>query len=86
MMERIIRDRVILEANIFLDYKTTVRGVSTITGISKSTIHKDFVENLKEIDLVMYHKVKAQLKQNKDERHIRGGQATKELYKNKKSR
>ena len=74
-MDNNLKNRVITEANIFLDNKTTVRGVSKKIGISKSTVHKDFIERLKEIDLFLY---------NKDIRHLRGGQATKEYYENKK--
>ena len=83
-MDNNLKNRVITEANIFLDNKTTVRGVSKKIGISKSTVHKDFIERLKEIDLFLYNKVIEQLKYNKDIRHLRGGQATKEYYENKK--
>lgn len=83
-MDNNLKNRVITEANIFLENKTTVRGVSKKIGISKSTVHKDFIERLKEIDLFLYNKVIEQLKYNKDIRHLRGGQATKEYYENKK--
>ncbi len=79
-MESSIKMRVVKEAEIFLEKKTTVRGVASILGISKSTVHKDFIERLKEIDNVLYYKVMELLQYNKDVRHIRGGQATKKLY------
>ena len=72
------------EAIIYLKYKTTVRGVSMLTGVSKSTIHNDFTKRLIDIDLNMYKEVMKQLQYNKDVRHIRGGQATKEIYMKKK--
>lgn len=79
-MDYILRERVLKEANIFLEYKTTVRGVSRKVGVSKSTVHKDFIEKLKEIDISIYNEVMELLKYNKEVRHIRGGQATKEIY------
>ena len=84
-MEYNIRKRIMNEAIIYLKYKTTVRGVSMLTGVSKSTIHNDFTKRLIDIDLNMYKEVMKQLQYNKDVRHIRGGQATKEIYM-KKSR
>lgn len=83
-MEYNIRKRIMNEAIIYLKYKTTVRGVSMLTGVSKSTIHNDFTKRLIDIDLNMYKEVMKQLQYNKDVRHIRGGQATKEIYMKKK--
>lgn len=83
-MDNYVRNRVLKEAEIFLNNMTTVRGVSKIMGISKSTIHKDFIERLEYIDKSIYFKVIEQLKYNKDIRHIRGGQATKKLYEGRK--
>jgi len=83
-MDKDVRDRVIEEAKCFIDMKTTVRGVSKILGISKSTVHKDFVERLETINYDLYQKVIYLLKYNKDVRHIRGGQATKKLYEDKR--
>ncbi len=83
-MDYISRKRVIKEAEIFLEHSTTVRGVAKIIGISKSTVHKDFIERLESIDVDLYNKVMELLKYNKDVRHIRGGQATKKLYEEKK--
>ena len=79
-----VRNRVLKEAEVFLENKTTVRGVSKILGISKSTIHKDFIERLEFIDKELYLRVIDLLKYNKDVRHIRGGQATKKLYEGRK--
>ena len=83
-MDNIMRERVLEEATIFIENKTTVRGVAKIIGVSKSTIHKDFIEKLENIDFNLYGKVMELLKYNKDIRHIRGGQATKKLYEGKK--
>ena len=59
----------------------TVRAAAQRFGISKSTVHKDLTERLKEWDRVLYLQVKAVLEKNKAERHLRGGEATRIKYK-----
>ena len=49
-------------------------------GISKSTVHIDVTKRLYDIDRILYDQVKAVLEINKAQRHIRGGNATKEKY------
>ncbi len=63
-----------------IENKQTVRGAAKAFGISKSTVHKDVTERLKKVNKALYLQVKSLLEQNKAERHIRGGQATKEKY------
>ncbi len=63
-----------------LENKQTVRGAAKAFGISKSTVHKDVTERLRKLNKPLYLQVKILLEQNKAERHIRGGQATKEKY------
>lgn len=63
-----------------IENKQTVRGAAKAFGISKSTVHKDVTERLKKVNKLLYLQVKTLLEQNKAERHIRGGQATKEKY------
>ncbi|MCD7723013.1 MAG: sporulation transcriptional regulator SpoIIID [Clostridiales bacterium] len=58
----------------------TVRRAGTVFGISKSTVHIDVTKRLYEIDRELYYGVKKVLEENKAERHIRGGKATKEKY------
>ena len=58
----------------------TVRQTASESGISKSTVHKDVTEKLKEIDPGLYSEVKQVLEKNRNERHIRGGEATKVKY------
>ena len=64
-----------------IENKATVRETEKKFGISKSTVHKDLSERLKRINYSLYQQVYAILQQNKAERHIRGGLATKEKYK-----
>ena len=65
--------------------KTTVRKTAEYFGLSKSTVHKDAAERLKKTDQELYERVRAVLEKNKAERHLRGGEATKIKYQNKKT-
>ncbi len=58
----------------------TVRSTASVFGISKSTVHKDVTEKLKCIDIGLYNEVKRVLNENKAQRHIRGGEATRKKY------
>ena len=58
----------------------TVRSAAKRFGISKSTVHKDISDRLKHYDRKLYDRVRCVLDQNKAERHIRGGEATKAKY------
>lgn len=80
-----IEKRALLAAEIMIKYNATVRKVARILGVSKSTIHNDLTERLLYIDKGLYRQVRAILERNKQERHIRGGLATKRKYLIKKS-
>ena len=84
-MKEDIEKRALLAAEIMIKYNATVRKVARILGVSKSTIHNDLAERLLYIDKELYRQVKAILEKNKQERHIRGGLATKRKYLIKKS-
>ena len=58
----------------------TVRDTAIHFGISKSTVHKDVTTDLKTTNLSLYEDVYAVLQKNKSERHLRGGEATKQKY------
>lgn len=79
-METKIKDRVIQEARLFLDKKSTIRDVAKRVGMSKSTVHKDLKERLILIDKNLYFEVLVLLNFNKNIRHLRGGEATKNLF------
>jgi len=59
----------------------TVRSAARHFGISKSTVHKDLSHRLKQINYALYVQVRQILDVNKQERHIRGGMATRKKYK-----
>ena len=61
----------------------TVRAAAKHFGVSKSTVHKDLTDRLKQIDPSLYAEVGRVLEQNRRERHIRGGMATRIKYKNR---
>ena len=63
----------------------TVRACSAHFGVSKSTVHKDVTERLAFIDGELFEKVRKILNFNLSERHIRGGIATREKYRPKKT-
>ena len=79
MNKRII-DRVIEEGNYIVRTGDTVRGMASVFGISKSTIHKDLRERLLEIDKELYIKVSSILRYHMDIRHIRGGESTRQKF------
>lgn len=58
----------------------TVRSAARKFGISKSTVHKDLSEKLPKLNPALYHQVRLLLDRNKQERHIRGGMATRRKY------
>ena len=65
--------------------RSTVRAAAARFGVSKSTVHKDMTERLREIDRLLYEKVRLVLEQNKAERHLRGGDATRRKYERQRS-
>lgn len=75
------KERCVILASYLVENKSTVRAVAAKFGISKSTVHKDITQNLKKINKPLYNEVMAVLEKNKNERHIRGGEATKKKYK-----
>ena len=75
-----IDERAIELAQYIIDSKDTVRGAAKKFGISKSTVHKDVSERLKKINPSLAKEVRVVLDENKAERHIRGGMATKLKY------
>lgn len=79
-MKKSIVKRTLTEAEYILSTKATVRDAAKEFDVSKSTVHKDVSERLKYIDVTLYARVKKVLDFNLAERHLRGGNATKEKY------
>jgi len=67
-------------AEYILSTRSTVRNAAKVFEVSKSTVHMDVTTRLKKIDRELYMRVKSILNTNFNERHIRGGIATKNKY------
>ena len=80
-MKDYIEERAVNIANYIIENNATVRQTAKAFGISKSTVHKDIADRLRSVDRGLYVRVKQVLDQNKAERHIRGGLATRRKYK-----
>ena len=80
-MHSIFDDRTIELAEYISSTGKTVREAAQHFSVSKSTVHKDITLRLPEIDSELFESVRQVLDKNKAERHLRGGMATKEKYK-----
>ena len=80
-----IEERAVMLARYIIDTKDTVRGAAKQFGISKSTVHKDVSQRLMKINMPLFLEVRKILDENKAERHIRGGMATKLKYTEQKN-
>ncbi len=73
-------DRVIDYANYIIENNATIRKTAVFFGYSKSTVHNDIQKKLKKINGDLYFKVKIILKNNFLEKHLRGGESTRQKY------
>lgn len=80
-MNELVEKRALALAEYIIETKATVRTAAKRFDVSKSTVHTDVSLRLKDIDYDLYERVRAVLDENKAQRHIRGGNATKEKYK-----
>ncbi len=74
------RERCEFIGEYVIDTGATVRQAAEHFGISKSTVHKDIAYKLKKMNKSLYNRVKVVLDLNKAERHLRGGEATRQKY------
>ena len=79
-MQEYIQRRVMDISNYIIESSATVRQTASVFGVSKSTVHKDVTERLPLLNDVVAAKVRHILDNNKAERHLRGGEATKRKY------
>ena len=73
-------ERCVILGNYIVQNNATVRSTAKQFGISKSTVHQDITTKLEKANKRLFDEVKAVLDKNKQERHIRGGEATKQKY------
>lgn len=79
-MKEMFFSRAVLLGEYIIDTGATVRAAAKVFKISKSTVHKDITVKLKYEEPALYLLVRDVLEKNKQERHIRGGLATREKY------
>lgn len=79
--KKFLESRVLSEAKYIINNCSTIRDTAKQFGISKSTVHLDLTKKLKEINMTLYKDVMFIIECNKEERHLRGGAATKVKYK-----
>ena len=78
-------ERCVILARYLIQHKATVRQTAKAFALSKSTVHKDVTEKLKNTNIKLYYLVKDILNENFSVRHIRGGLATKHKYEEMKN-
>lgn len=76
-----IEERACALAAYIVENRATVRAAAKKFGVSKSTVHKDLQDRLPGVNRALYAQVKEVLDENKAQRHIRGGIATRRKYK-----
>jgi putative DeoR family transcriptional regulator (stage III sporulation protein D) len=76
----IVEERCVELGHYIVENKSTVREAAKKFGVSKSTVHIDVSERLRNVQPSLYTQVRKVLDTNKQERHIRGGMATREKY------
>ncbi len=74
------RERCVVLGEYLLEHSATVRVAAQVFGISKSTVHKDVTDRLRHVNNALWMQVQELLNKNKQERHLRGGEATRKKY------
>ena len=82
----LLDDRAVQLGSYIAEHGATVRQTAAVFGISKSTVHKDITARLPHLHAGLYAQVRDIIEKNKQERHIRGGLATKRKYALRRSR
>lgn len=79
-MNESVEKRAVMLAEYIIKTGSTVRAAAKKFDVSKSTVHTDVSKRLLLINPALAGKVRLVLDENKAQRHIRGGKATKEKY------
>ena len=85
-MKQDLEERACELAVYVIETGATVRAAAKHFGISKSTVHKALTQRLRLCNYPLYVQVRRVLDKNKQERHIRGGLATRRKYRETESR
>lgn len=73
-------ERAVILGQYVVETGATVRSAAQKFGVSKSTVHKDITERLARQNKALYNEVQRVLRVNKAQRHLRGGEATRQKY------
>ena len=79
-MKQDLEERACELAVYVIETGATVRAAAKHFGISKSIVHKALTQRLRLCNYPLYVQVRRVLDKNKQERHIRGGMATRRKY------
>ena len=79
-MHEHIRHRCVRLGELLIETGETVRALAKMTGFSKSTVHKDLTERLRQVNEPLAKEVQQVLLYNKSIRHLRGGEATRKKW------
>lgn len=79
-MHEHIRHRCVRLGELLIETGETVRALAKMTGFSKSTVHKDLTERLRQVNEPLSIQVQQVLAYNKSIRHLRGGEATRKKW------
>ena len=79
------KERCVLLGTYIVENHATVRVAAQQFNVSKSTVHKDVTQVLKRVNAALYEQVQEILNKNKNERHLRGGEATRKKYASRKA-
>ena len=74
------KERCVVLGTYIVENRATVRQAAARYGVSKSTVHKDVTETLRHVNRALCEEVARVLAQNKNERHLRGGEATRRRH------
>jgi putative DeoR family transcriptional regulator (stage III sporulation protein D) len=74
------KERCVILGTYIVENRATVRRAAARYGISKSSVHKDVTETLRHVNPALWEAVAEVLAQNKSERHLRGGEATRQRH------
>jgi len=80
MNDEILDSNIIAWANYIIDNNTTIRGCAKNYNKAKSTIHFYLKTRLPKIDIDLFEELREVLITNFQEKHIRGGEATRRKY------
>ncbi len=78
------KEDILKEADFIIKKNETIRSASLLFQRSKSSIYQDLKIRLKKIDLIKWKQIESIFTKHQKEKHIKGGEKTKQKYQNLK--